>query len=567
MNAEIYLDSRTAEQWSNVTRVIPKGFACVELGENSVKIKIGDGVKTYSQLPYLGGDMTEYYTKTEVDSAISTAISSLGNLFTFKGRVDNVDSLPSGAKQGDVYLVGAKGASEFQEYYWTGTLWDYMGKTTETDLTNYYTKTETDTLLNDYKNQIDTNKNNISNLQSGKVDKIDGKVLSTNDYTTAEKNKLSGIQAGANKTIVDDDISTTSKNPLQNRIVTLSMNALSGRIGTLESEVTANKDSVDYEISSINESLDRKANITDLNGKVDKLGAVTGIKGNAETSYRTGNVNLTPANIGAAEASHTHSYLPLSGGTLTGTLAIKGGHGLSSHLANGTAGANGYVKIAQIKISRTYQNSPILIVYTRRHETALTFLNISFANAANTDPDLNSFNFFGSGTQSAYIVKSATSTWDIYVKKAEAYDSTSVLWYSVPEQGVGITLTLTNEHANTLPAGYTQASIGGITATARTISAEQTTLFKNTSLNTAGVIAEIEGLFTNYNAVICNIVGESDSSCVLPLKHVKTLTSKPFYYNGCGHYFEYVDDNTMRISTGFAQSNPKIYSIEIISLY
>lgn len=47
---------------------------------------------------------------------------------------------------------------------------------------------------------------------------------------------------------------------------------------------------------------------------------VTGVKGNAETAYRTGNVNLTPANIGAAAASHTHSYLPLSGGTLTGTV-------------------------------------------------------------------------------------------------------------------------------------------------------------------------------------------------------------------------------------------------------
>ena len=34
-----------------------------------------------------------------------------------------------------------------------------------------------------------------------KVDKVDGKGLSTEDYTTAEKNKLSGIEAGANKYI------------------------------------------------------------------------------------------------------------------------------------------------------------------------------------------------------------------------------------------------------------------------------------------------------------------------------------------------------------------------------
>jgi hypothetical protein len=39
----------------------------------------------------------------------------------------------------------------------------------------------------------------IKNLMTGKVDKVDGKTLSTNDYTNAEKTKLSGIETGANK--------------------------------------------------------------------------------------------------------------------------------------------------------------------------------------------------------------------------------------------------------------------------------------------------------------------------------------------------------------------------------
>ncbi len=34
---------------------------------------------------------------------------------------------------------------------------------------------------------------------------------------------------------------------------------------------------------------------------------ITGVKGNAESSYRTGNVNLTPGNIGAAPTSHASS--------------------------------------------------------------------------------------------------------------------------------------------------------------------------------------------------------------------------------------------------------------------
>lgn len=38
----------------------------------------------------------------------------------------------------------------------------------------------------------------VNTLKSSKVDKEEGKQLSTNDYTTEEKNKLSGIQANAN---------------------------------------------------------------------------------------------------------------------------------------------------------------------------------------------------------------------------------------------------------------------------------------------------------------------------------------------------------------------------------
>ena len=58
----------------------------------------------------------------------------------------------------------------------------------------------------------------ISKLGS-KVDKVDGKGLSTNDYTTEEKTKLSNIEDGANKTIVDSSLSGASTNPVQNKIV------------------------------------------------------------------------------------------------------------------------------------------------------------------------------------------------------------------------------------------------------------------------------------------------------------------------------------------------------------
>lgn len=65
--------------------------------------------------------------------------------------------------------------------------------------------------------------------------------------------------------------------------------------------------------------------------------SVTGVKGNLETSYRTGNVNLTPANIGAAPTSHAstattygvgnasnYGHVKLSDST-TATTAASGG--------------------------------------------------------------------------------------------------------------------------------------------------------------------------------------------------------------------------------------------------
>lgn len=65
-----------------------------------------------------------------------------------------------------------------------------------------------------------------------KVDKVEGKGLSTNDFTEAYKTKLDGIATEANKTVVDSALSGTSTNPVQNKVV-------AERIGTIETNVSA----------------------------------------------------------------------------------------------------------------------------------------------------------------------------------------------------------------------------------------------------------------------------------------------------------------------------------------
>lgn len=64
-----------------------------------------------------------------------------------------------------------------------------------------------------------------------KVDKVEGKGLSTNDFTTEEKNKLASIESGATKTIVDEALSSSSTNPVQNAAVASAVDDINNRLG------------------------------------------------------------------------------------------------------------------------------------------------------------------------------------------------------------------------------------------------------------------------------------------------------------------------------------------------
>lgn len=90
------------------------------------------------------------------------------------------------AEPGDVILFGA------QEYVWNGQ-WILLG-----DEGSYAVK---GSIVNsDIASDAEIGQSKIANLVEdlySKVDKVDGKQLSTNDYTTLEKNKLSLIEDGA----------------------------------------------------------------------------------------------------------------------------------------------------------------------------------------------------------------------------------------------------------------------------------------------------------------------------------------------------------------------------------
>ena len=98
------------------------------------------------------------------------------------------------AQPGDVIL-----ANNAQEYVWTGTEWRLLG-----DEGSYAIK---GSIVNaDISENANIAQEKISGLVetlANKVDKIEGKGLSTNDYTTEEKNKLRDIEDGAQENIID----------------------------------------------------------------------------------------------------------------------------------------------------------------------------------------------------------------------------------------------------------------------------------------------------------------------------------------------------------------------------
>lgn len=162
------------------------------------------------------------------------------------------------------------------------------------------------------------------------------------------------------------------------------------------------------------------------------------------------NVSWTLAEIGAAATSHTHSYLPLSGGTMTGTIKFTTNY---VHVTSAGSGTSGYFKVCTIKNTKTYDNQPLTLIITERGRRTAMKVTIAFVNYNSTDPALNYF--FCEGTNyGAYLVKSATSTWDLYVTKAEGYDNLCVadMWRH-PAYNTSITWH-DNAYVTALPSGY-----------------------------------------------------------------------------------------------------------------
>lgn len=82
------------------------------------------------------------------------------------------------------------------------------------------------------------------------------------------------------------------------------------------------EDRIDFSISSVENNL-YSLSYNDLADK-PTIPAAVAVKGNAESAYRTGNVNLTPANIGAATDNHVHGQITNDGKVTTNVAMANG---------------------------------------------------------------------------------------------------------------------------------------------------------------------------------------------------------------------------------------------------
>ena len=116
--------------------------------------------------------------------------------------------------------------------------------------------------------------NGLQDALDDKVDKVNGKGLSTNDYTTDEKTKLAGIEAGANKTTVVNDFEVRA---------TSETDALSAKQGQfLSAEISRlSDDLIDYEEAAMFKSVYD----TDEDGIVDKSADANKLGGQLPSYY------------------------------------------------------------------------------------------------------------------------------------------------------------------------------------------------------------------------------------------------------------------------------------------
>lgn len=204
----------------NITNAFNLGGKHYDAGTNVVWTEEGwdalsgsfDTTAIESSIQEVADDLTqEILDRTQADTTINNNVSSLTNrvkvnedkLTIINGNESTTGSIANAIKQAKSYtdttVTAEQTRAEKAEQKLTSDLASEVTRAKGAESAN------ATAIANEVERATgveETLNSNITQLQTQKVDKVEGKGLSTNDYTTPEKKKLAAIEAEANKYVL-----------------------------------------------------------------------------------------------------------------------------------------------------------------------------------------------------------------------------------------------------------------------------------------------------------------------------------------------------------------------------
>lgn len=276
-NTRIKNKRDTEVNWTSKNPVLLNGeIIVVDTASGETRFKVGDGSKKYSQLPFQDAATLGNYVPTTrkvnskaLSSDISLTASDVGALPSTTTALKNPHALT---------FTGAV----------TGS---YDGSAAKSVAIPSVDSSLSSTSTNAIQNKA------VNTALSGKASTAVATKSANGLMSSSDKSKLDGIADGANKTIIDSSLSTTSTNPVQNKVINT---ALSGKASTSVATTSAN-------------GLMSASDKTKLNGIATGANKTT-----VDSALSTTSTN--PVQNKAVKAA-LDSKLNTSGGTLTGNLS------------------------------------------------------------------------------------------------------------------------------------------------------------------------------------------------------------------------------------------------------
>lgn len=309
----------------------------------------------------------------------------------------------------------------------------------------------------------------IKNLLTGKVDKIEGKGLSTNDFTTTEKNKLSNIAAGAQVNTLEGIQKNGTTVTITNKIANITVPTKTSDItndsgfitsadvpeGAAASTTTPKMDGTaatgtetafargDH-IHPTDTSRAAASDVTALDGRVGDLEEAVGDGGSIDTRISTA-INGLDSSI-SAETNKAIASVTVANGKITGSTKITiptnnnqltngAGYQTATDVSTAISGkADSATTLAGYGITNAYTKSE-----TQSYVTGLGYQTASDVSTAITSALTSVMNYKGTKATTSDLPTTDNKQGDVWHVTA---DDGEYAWNGTEWEEIGSTIDL-----------------------------------------------------------------------------------------------------------------------------